>query len=85
MNEIIGDSVELKTVSNYFFKNFSNHVQKNNQLITIWMNHIVLLGLEIITIVDNLKWDGQYPKSIQVLVMSISLDKQYLSLMMILI
>ena len=55
MNEIIGDSVELKTVSNYFFKNFSNHVQKNNQLITIWMNHIVLLGLEIITIVDNLK------------------------------
>ena len=47
--------------------------------------YTVLLGLGIMTIVDNLKWDSQYPKSIQVLMMSISLDKQSLSLMMILI
>ena len=47
--------------------------------------YTVLLGLEIMTVVDNLKWDGQYPKSIQALAMSISLDKQSLSLMMILI
>ena len=48
-------------------------------------SYTVLLDLGIMTIVNNLKWDGQYPKSIQVLVISISLDKQSSSLMMILI
>ena len=47
--------------------------------------YTVLLGLGIMIVVDNLKWDGQYPKSIQALAMSISLDKQSSSLMMILI
>ena len=44
-----------------------------------------LLGLGIITVVENLKCDGQYPKSIQALVMFISLNIQSLSLIMNLI
>ena len=47
--------------------------------------YTVLLDLGIMTIVDDLKWDGQYPKSIQALAISISLEKQSSSLMMILI
>ena len=47
--------------------------------------YTVMLGLGIMTIVDDLKSDGQYPKSIQALAMSISLDKQSSSLIMILI
>ena len=54
-----------------------------------WYNlgksYTILLGLRIMTIINNLKWNGQYPKSIQALVMSISLDKQSSSLIMILI
>ena len=33
----------------------------------------VLLGLGIITVVDTLKWDGQWPKSIHMLVILINL------------
>ena len=47
--------------------------------------YIDLLGLRIMTIVDNLKWDGQYPNSIQVLAILISLAIYSSSLIMSLI
>ena len=45
----------------------------------------VLLGLEITTIFEVLKWDGQCPKSIQALVMSMNLLMHSLFLMIDLI
>ena len=48
-------------------------------------SYIDLLDLGIMTIVDDLKWDGQYPNSIQALAMSISLAMQSSSLMISLI
>ena len=44
-----------------------------------------LFGLEMITIVDILKWEGQWLRLIQVLVMSMSLEEHSLFLMIILI
>ena len=48
-------------------------------------SYVNLLGLGIMTIVDDLKWDGHYPNSVQALAMSISLAIQSSSLMMNLI
>ena len=39
-------------------------------------SNVILLGLGIITIVKVLKWDGQCPSSMQVLVMSMNLQMQ---------
>ena len=47
--------------------------------------YVDLLGLGIMTVIDNLKWDGQYSNSIQALAMSISLAILFSSLMMSLI
>ena len=44
-----------------------------------------MLGLEIITVIDVLKWDGQYPKSIWALVISMNLLMHSLILMIVLI
>ena len=68
-----------------FSKSFPIMFKRTISQYNLSESYTVLLGLEIITIVDDLKWDGQYPKSIQALVISISLDKQSLSLIMILI
>ena len=38
-----------------------------------------LLGLEIMTVVDFLKWDGQYPKLMHILAILIILFKQLMS------
>ena len=43
-----------------------------------------LFGLGMITIVDILKWEGQWPRSIQVLAISMSLEEHSLFLMIIL-
>ena len=39
-------------------------------------SNMALLGLEITTMVEVLKWDGQYPKFIQVLAISMNLQIQ---------
>jgi len=43
--------------------------------------NVDLLGLGITTVVEILKWDSQYPKSIQVLVISKNLKMHSLFLM----
>ena len=68
-----------------FSKSFPIMFKKTISQYNLGKSYTVLLSLGIMIIVDDLKWDGQYSKSIQVLAMSISLDKQSSSLMMILI
>ena len=73
--------MELETFSNYFLKKFSNHVENYS----LEKSYTDLLGLGIMIVVEVLKWDSQYPKSIQVLAISISLKTQSSFLIMNLI
>ena len=47
--------------------------------------YIALLGLEMMTVVDVLKWDGQYLKLIQILAILMNLLMHSLLLMILLI
>ena len=68
-----------------FSKSFLIVFKRTIEWYDLGESYVDLLGLGIITIVDDLKRDGQYPNSIQVLAMSISLAIQSSSLMMSLI
>ena len=48
-------------------------------------SYTALLGLGMTTVIDILKWDGQWPKSIQVLAISMNLVMYSLLLMILLI
>ena len=68
-----------------FLKSFPIMFKRTISQYNLDKSYTDLLGLGIITVVENLKCDGQYPKSIQALVMFISLNIQSLSLIMNLI
>jgi len=77
VKEIIRDCVELKA----FSKCFPIVLRRTIGQYDLGELNMDLLGLRIITVVEILKWDSQYPKSIQVLVISKNLKIHSLFLM----
>jgi len=68
-----------------FLKSFPIVLRRTIGQYDLGESNVALLGLEITTVVEVLKWDGQCPNSIQTLVMSMNLQMQSLFLMMDLI
>ena len=77
VKEIIRDCVELKA----FSKRFPIVLRRTIGQYDLGELNMDLLGLRIITVVEILKWDSQYPKSIQVLVIFKNLKIHSLFLM----
>ena len=59
-----------------FLKNFPIVLRRTIGWYDLGKSNMALLGLGITTIVEILKWDGQWPSSIQALVMSMNLQMQ---------